>query len=86
MMMLGSGGALRLRPQVFDARDALGHIAGAYGFYRDTAWVDQGRFLLALRRAPGGSWHIAAATLRNTTPPTLPTGGPYQAVLQRRSR
>lgn len=79
MMLLGRNGPLRLRAQAFDARDPLGYVAGTYGFYRDTSWVDQGRFLFALRRPPGGPWRIAAATLRNTTPPTLPTRDPYSA-------
>jgi len=42
MMLLGNSGPLRMRAQVFDADDSLGHIAGACGFYRDMAWVDQG--------------------------------------------
>jgi predicted TIM-barrel fold metal-dependent hydrolase len=80
MMLLGRGGPLRLRAQVFDQQDLRGHVAGAYGFYRDTTWVDQGRFVLVLRRTPGGPWRIAVATLNRTTPPTPPMRDPYSAA------
>jgi predicted TIM-barrel fold metal-dependent hydrolase len=80
MMLVGSGGPLRLRAQTFDAEQRAGHVAGAYGFYRDTAWVDQGRFLFALRRAPGAPWQIAVANLTRTTPSPTPARDPYSAA------
>lgn len=75
--LLGKGGPLRMRAQAFEAHDSLGNIAGAYGFYRDTTWVDQGRFVLTLRRAIGGPWRISVATLSNTTPSAPPTTDPF---------
>jgi predicted TIM-barrel fold metal-dependent hydrolase len=78
--LLGKGGGLRMRPQAFEAHDSLGFIAGAYGFYRDTTWVDQGRFSLTLRRRDRDPWHIAVAFLSNTTPPTPPVGDALTAT------
>jgi len=80
MMLLGHGGALRLRAQAFAVEERSGHVAGAYGFYRDTVWVDQGRFLLVLQRARGAPWRIAAANLTRTTPSPRPTRDPYSAA------
>jgi len=77
--LLGVGGSLRLRPQAFEAGDRLGYIAGAYGFYRDTTWVDEGRYILTLRRTTDGPWRIAAAMMRSTTPPVPPAGDPFSA-------
>ena len=80
MMLVGSAGALKLRAQAFDADQRSGHVGGAYGFYRDTVWVDQGRFLFALRRDPGTPWRIAAANLTQTTPSPKPARDPYSAA------
>jgi predicted TIM-barrel fold metal-dependent hydrolase len=80
MMLVGSGGALKLRAQTFDTDQRSGHVGGAYGFYRDTVWVDQGRFLFALRREPGTPWRIAVANLTRTTPSPTPARDPYSAA------
>jgi predicted TIM-barrel fold metal-dependent hydrolase len=77
--LLGKSGALRLRAQVFETHDSLGVVAGAYGFYRDTTWVDQGRYVLSLRKARGAEWQIAVAFLSNTTPAVPPVGDPITA-------
>jgi len=55
-----SGGGLQLRALAFAVQDTVGYIVGAYG-YGDSAPVpDRGKFVLALRRARGGPWLIAA--------------------------
>jgi predicted TIM-barrel fold metal-dependent hydrolase len=77
--LLGRAGGLRLRPQAVEAGELLGHVAGMYGYYRDTAWVEQGRYLFSLRRGKGMPWRISAAILHNTTPPVPPTGDPIPA-------
>lgn len=53
-----SSGPLRLRALGYAADDSVGYIVGAYGFGEGDA--DVGKFVLALRRAPGGPWMIAA--------------------------
>jgi hypothetical protein len=53
MMLVGSGGPLRLRAQAFEVGEQLAHVAGAYGFYRDTTWIDQGRFQFGFRSIRG---------------------------------
>jgi predicted TIM-barrel fold metal-dependent hydrolase len=80
MMLLGSGGPLRLRPQTFGTEGNAAHVGGMYGFYRDTAWVDQGRFLFVLHRDRERPWRIAAANLTKTTPSPIPTRDPYSAA------
>jgi predicted TIM-barrel fold metal-dependent hydrolase len=79
MMLLGHGGPLRLRAQAVEASETHGHLAGAYGWYRDTTWVDQGRFVLALRRPADGPWRIAVGLLSRTSPPIPPVRDPYSA-------
>lgn len=55
-----SGGGLQLRALAYAVQDTVGYIVGAYG-YGDSAPVpDRGKFVLALRRARGGTWLIAA--------------------------
>lgn len=81
MMLLGNGGPLRLRAQAFAIEEPSGgHVAGAYGWYRDTVWVDQGRFLFVLHRDRGAPWRIAAANLTKTTPSPKPARDPYSAT------
>ena len=54
------GGGLQLRALAYAVQDTVGYIVGAYG-YGDSAPVpDRGKFVLALRRARGGPWLIAA--------------------------
>jgi predicted TIM-barrel fold metal-dependent hydrolase len=77
--LLGKVGGLSMRAQAFETHDSLGFIAGAYGYYRDTAWVDQGRYVLTLWRVSGAPWHIAVAFLSNTSPATPPPGDPITA-------
>jgi ketosteroid isomerase-like protein len=51
-------GALRLRAMGYAVGDSVGYIVGAYS-YGDAA-ADIGKFVLALRRGPGGRWLIAS--------------------------
>ncbi|HEU0012830.1 MAG TPA: nuclear transport factor 2 family protein [Longimicrobium sp.] len=52
-----SSGALHLRALGFAVDGNVGYIVGAFGM---TADRDVGKFVLALRREPGGPWKIAA--------------------------
>lgn len=51
-------GPLRLRALAWAADDSVGYIIGAFGSGEGQA--DGGKFVLALRREPGGPWMIAA--------------------------
>lgn len=53
-----SSGSLRLRALGYAADDSVGYIIGGFG-YREGE-PDGGKFILALRRSPGGPWMIAA--------------------------
>jgi ketosteroid isomerase-like protein len=55
-----SSGPLRLRALAYATADTVGYIVGAYGYGEAPDTPDTGKFLLALRRAPGGQWLIAA--------------------------
>lgn len=55
----GPGGALKLRALAFATADTVGYIIGAYT-YDDPRAADIGKFILALRKGPGGRWLIAA--------------------------
>jgi ketosteroid isomerase-like protein len=55
-----SQGPLRLRALAYATADTAGYIVGAYGYGDTPGSPDAGKFLLALRRAPGGRWLIAA--------------------------
>lgn len=55
-----AGGDLRLRALAFAVEDTLGYVIGAYGYGPDANVPDTGKFILALRRSPGGLWMIAA--------------------------
>ena len=79
MMLVGEATPLRMRAQEFEADDLLGHVAGAYGEYRDATWVDLGRYVLALRRTKGAPWRITVATLVKTTPPAPRVSDPFSA-------
>lgn len=54
----GAGGPLALRALAFGGDDTVGYIIG--GFAQREAEPDMGKFVLVLRREPGGSWRIAA--------------------------
>jgi uncharacterized protein (TIGR02246 family) len=53
-----AGGTLKLRAVAFAADDTVGYIIGA--FRARAEGPDGGKFVLALRRSPGGRWLIAA--------------------------
>ena len=53
-----ASGDLRLRAVGFATADTVGYIIGAYRYGEAT--TDGGKFILALRRARGGEWKIAA--------------------------
>jgi ketosteroid isomerase-like protein len=55
-----SGGGLQLRALAFAVQDTVGYIVGAYGYGESAPVPDRGKFVLALRRARGGPWLIAA--------------------------
>jgi len=55
-----SAGDLQLRALAYAVADTVGYIVGAYGYGGTPATLDRGKFVLALRRAPGGQWLIAA--------------------------
>lgn len=52
------GGPLSLRALAYAAADTVGYIIGAYSSTKGAP--DIGKFILALRRARGGAWRIAA--------------------------
>ncbi len=54
----GRGGPLALRALAFATADTVGYIIG--GFAMSAGEPDAGKFILALRRSPGGPWKIAA--------------------------
>jgi uncharacterized protein (TIGR02246 family) len=53
----GSSGLLRLRAIAFAADDAVGYVIGMFT-YGDAP--EMGKFVLTLRREPGGPWRIAS--------------------------
>ena len=68
-----SEGPLRLRALGYAAGDTVGYIVGAYGYGEGDA--DIGKFVLALRRAPGGPWMIAADIDNMSSMPRRPPPG-----------
>ena len=52
------GGPLELRALAYAESDTVGYIIGTYG--PSTEELRMGKFVLLLRRAPGGPWRIAA--------------------------
>jgi ketosteroid isomerase-like protein len=54
----GQGGPLVLRALAASTSDTLGWIIGTYTHAETTP--DDGKFVLALRRVPGGRWEISA--------------------------
>lgn len=55
-----AGGGLQLRALAYAVQDTIGYIVGAYGYGDEPGVPDRGKFVLALRRAAGGPWLIAA--------------------------
>jgi ketosteroid isomerase-like protein len=55
-----AGGALQLRALAYESADSLGYIIGAYGYGPTAPVPDMGKFVLTLRRDPGGRWLITA--------------------------
>ena len=72
-----SQGPLRLRAMGYAADDSVGYIVGAFGYGEGDA--DMGKFVLALRRAPGGPWQIAADIDNGNQMPRRPPS-PSEAV------
>ena len=77
----GSGGPLSLRALAFAAEDTVGYVVGA--FAERAGQPDAGKFVLALRRTPGGPWRIAAdidnlnqMPRRAPAPGAAPAAGP----------
>ncbi|HEX2081018.1 MAG TPA: nuclear transport factor 2 family protein [Longimicrobium sp.] len=66
-----AGGPLRLRALGYAADDSVGYIVGAFG----SGDADTGKFVLALRRAPGGQWMIAADIDNSNQMPRRPAQG-----------
>jgi ketosteroid isomerase-like protein len=54
----GSGGPLALRALAYATDGDVGYIVGAYS--GAVGRPDDGKFILLVRRAPGGPWKIAA--------------------------
>ena len=54
----GAGGPLSLRAFAWATADTVGYIIGGFASAPDAP--DMGKFILLLRRAPGGAWKIAA--------------------------
>ena len=54
----GSGGPLALRALAYATAGDIGYIVGAYS--GAVGRPDDGKFILLVRRAPGGPWKIAA--------------------------
>lgn len=65
-----ASGPLRLRALGYATDGAVGYIIGAYGYGEGDG--DMGKFVLALRRAPGGPWMIAADIDNASQPPRRP--------------
>ena len=65
----GQGGPLYLRGVAFATEDTVGYIVGTYGGTQ--AEMNEGKFILLLRRARGGRWMIAA-DMDNTNRPPRP--------------
>lgn len=55
-----ASGPLRLGALGFATADTVGYIVGVFGYGTDPGAAMTGKFVLALRRAPGGPWLIAA--------------------------
>ena len=65
-----AGGPLHLRAVAFAADDTVAYIIGTYGPTAES--IDNGKFTLTLRRAPGGEWLIASDMDNPNRPPPRP--------------
>jgi len=65
----GQGGPLYLRAVAFATDDTVGYIVGTYGGTQ--AEMNEGKFILLLRRQRAGQWMIAA-DMDNTNRPPRP--------------
>lgn len=63
----GQGGPLHLRAIAYATDDTVGYIVGTYG--GTPSQINEGKFILLLRRAPRGQWLIAADMDNPNTPP-----------------
>ncbi len=77
----GAGGSLHLRALSHATADTVGYIVGAYAAAAGAP--DDGKFVLALRRSPGGPWRIAAdidnASVRRAPPAPAAVRAPVPA-------
>jgi glyoxylase-like metal-dependent hydrolase (beta-lactamase superfamily II) len=64
-----SGGPLALRAVAYATDDTIGYIIGGYS--GQPGQPDDGKFVLALRRSPGGPWQIAADIDNSNRPPQV---------------
>lgn len=72
-----AGGPLRLRALAFGAEGNVGYIIGAFAY--GDAPGDMGKFVLTLRREPGGPWRILSdIDNSNRTPRMGPPPAPPQ--------
>ena len=67
-------GPLRLRAMGYAVGDLVGYIVGGYRY--GDATEDAGKFVLALRRTPGGPWLIASDMDNFNTMPRRPAAPP----------
>lgn len=67
-------GPLRLRAMGYAVGDQVGYIVGGYRY--GDATEDAGKFVLALRRTPGGPWLIASDMDNFNTMPRRPAAPP----------
>lgn len=68
-----SGGPLSLRAVSYATDDTVGYIIGGYS--EQPGQPDIGKFVLALRRSPGGPWRIAADIDNSNQPPRMRSPG-----------
>lgn len=68
-----SGGPLSLRAVSYATDDTVGYIIGGYS--EKPGQPDIGKFVLALRRSPGGPWRIAADIDNSNQPPRMRSPG-----------
>ena len=69
---VGQGGPLHLRAVAHAADDTVGYVVGVYA--EAPGRPPLGKFVLALRRRPGGPWRIAADMDTPIAPPRRPAG------------